>query len=63
MSERTRAVEKYKRMIVALPLHEYDKLVAVAHSQTREPEQQVYHYVRRALSRHSQKPKEAAMTT
>lgn len=55
-------MEKYKRMIVALPVDEYDKLAEIAHEQTREPEQQVYHYVRRALSRHTLKPKEAAMT-
>jgi len=44
-------VEKYKRMIVALPADEYQKLVAVATRETREPEQQVYHYLKRALSR------------
>lgn len=44
-------MEKYKRMILALPIDEYQKLVAVATRDTREPEQQAQHYVRRALSR------------
>ncbi|HEV2106808.1 MAG TPA: hypothetical protein VGR16_00945 [Thermomicrobiales bacterium] len=57
MSERARAVEKYKRMILALPVDEYAKLVDAAQRQTREPEQQAYHYIRRALSRQTT-PKE-----
>ena len=51
-------MEKYKRMILALPVDEYAKLADVAQRQTREPEQQAYHYVRRALSRQTTTPKE-----
>jgi len=44
-------MEKYKRMVVALEPHEYEQLIAVATRDTREPEQQVRHYIKRALSR------------
>jgi hypothetical protein len=53
--------KRYQRMIVALPVDEYQKLVTVATRATREPEQQVLHYIRRALS-HIPKPEEVHAT-
>lgn len=44
-------MQKYQRLIVALPADEYRKLAAIATRDTREPDQQVRHYIRRALSR------------
>lgn len=44
-------MQQVKRVIVALPVDEYQRLANVAASQVREVDQQAAYYVRRALSR------------
>ena len=51
MSRRYGTVNQTKRLILALPAADYDRLVNVAASQVREPEQQAQYIIRRALSR------------
>ena len=44
-------VDRTKRIIVALPERDYQRLASVAAAQVREPEQHVQYYIRRALAR------------
>ncbi len=44
-------MERTKRLIVALSPDEYRRLSDAAQRETREPEQQLRHVVRRAISR------------
>jgi hypothetical protein len=44
-------MQQVKRVIVVLPINEYQRLANVAASQVREVDQQAAFYVRRALQR------------
>jgi hypothetical protein len=54
------AETKFQRLIIALPVAEYERVAREAAQQTRQPEQQILHYVRRAMSRVPKTEEQAA---